>query len=92
MKFAAQATRPGQAEYGCGQEEDSEMDEQLHSSQQPNVRHHQNLCNRIAALALCLLLDGKLICPAPKLETLALYRAERTLSKKKKKGNKETIY
>lgn len=43
MKFAAQATRPGQAEYGCGQEEDSEMDEQLHSNQQPNVRHHQNL-------------------------------------------------
>ena len=41
VEFAAQATRPRQAE--GGQEEDNELDEQLHSNQLPDVRHRQNL-------------------------------------------------
>ena len=41
VEFAAQATRPRQAE--GGQEEDNELDEQLQSNQLPDVRHRQNL-------------------------------------------------
>jgi len=41
VEFAAQATRPRPAE--GGQEEDNELDEQLHSNQLPDVRHRQNL-------------------------------------------------
>ena len=41
VEFAAQATRPRPAE--GGQEEDNELDEQLHSNQLLDVRHRQNL-------------------------------------------------
>lgn len=51
----------------------------------------KKVCNRIAALALCLLLDGKLVCPAPKQETLALYKS-RGNSFNRNKKRKVTIY
>lgn len=41
-------------------------------------------------MALRLLLDGKLVCPAPKLETLALYKSRgNTFQQKQKKKEKE---
>lgn len=46
-------------------------------------------CNRAAALALHLLLDGKLVCPASKLETLAFYKSRGNSFQQKQKEKKK---